>query len=111
MAKSKLSSLKAKRQKKELSHLHLQFTSKNYIVIAIGIAVIILGYIFLSEDSVYGFMPTVVAPILLVIGYCVIIPYGILLKEKSVESKEEVYIEKETTPKSNVKTSSNVKTA
>jgi hypothetical protein len=109
MSKSKLSSLKAKRQKKELSHLHLQFTSRNYIIITIGLVTIALGYIFLSEDSVYGFMPTVVAPILLVIGYCVIIPFGILYNGSGVRSEEEVVIEKEKSPKSNIKTS-NIKT-
>ncbi|MCX7877824.1 MAG: hypothetical protein N2510_04185 [Ignavibacteria bacterium] len=51
---------------------------ENFIVIGIGILIIIIGYVFMSENSVDGFLPTVVAPILLTLGYCVIIPYGIL---------------------------------
>jgi hypothetical protein len=33
------------------------------------------------EGSVEGVLPTVVAPILLVLGYCVIIPIGILYRK------------------------------
>lgn len=114
MAKSKLQSvqnLKTKKQRKELSHLHFAMTSKNYMIIGIGIAIIILGYFFMSANSVDGFLPTTVAPILLIIGYCVVVPFGILYKDKS--EKEEVIQElKEIKAeiKSNVlTTSSNVK--
>ena len=76
-AKAKKSSVK---QKKEMT---FPLAKKNFIIIGIGIIDLILGYIFLAQDSVSGFAPTVIAPILLVLGYCVIIPYGILKKPKS----------------------------
>jgi hypothetical protein len=75
-AKPKKSSAK---QKKEMS---FPLGKENFIIIAIGIVDIIIGYIFLAQDSVDGFSPMVIAPILLVIGYCIIIPYGILKKPK-----------------------------
>lgn len=116
MAKTKqqsVQSLRSKKHKREQSHLHFAMTSKNYIIIGCGIALIILGYIFMSENSVDGFLPTVVAPILLIVGYCVIVPIGILYNDNTV--KENVVEEvKETKPqtKTNVtSTSSNVKTA
>jgi hypothetical protein len=36
----------------------------------------------MSENSVDGFLPTIVAPILLIFGYCVVVPIGILYKGK-----------------------------
>jgi uncharacterized membrane protein HdeD (DUF308 family) len=50
------------------------FGPKNYAIFATGIISIILGYIFLSKGSI------TLAPILLVLGYCVIIPVAIMLK-------------------------------
>lgn len=72
---------KSAKQKKEAS---FPLGKDNIIIIGVGIALIILGYIFMSENSVDGFLPTVVAPILLVLGYCILIPYGILKRPKRV---------------------------
>jgi hypothetical protein len=41
---------------------------------------IVLGYIALAQEPWDGTMPLVVAPILLVLGYCVLIPIGILFR-------------------------------
>ncbi len=60
----------------------------NYMIILAGIVVIIIGYIALNSGGVEGTMPLVVAPILLILGYCVIIPIGIFYKKK-VEKPEE----------------------
>ncbi len=65
--------------------LHLSLTNKNYMIIGLGILLIIVGYVFMAENSVDGFLPTVVAPILLVLGYIVVVPFGILFKDKSAE--------------------------
>jgi uncharacterized membrane protein len=62
----------------------LPFTKVNYYLIAIGIGLVILGFIAMGEGSVEGTLPLVVAPILLVIGYCIIIPVGILYRKKEV---------------------------
>jgi hypothetical protein len=51
----------------------LPFTKKNYTLFAIGLAVIVLGYITLGYGSI------TLAPILLVLGYCVIIPVAIII--------------------------------
>lgn len=80
MAKTK-SSVKSKKLKKEV--FHISFSKHNYYIVGFGILIIIIGYIFMSENSVNGFMPTVIAPVLLVLGYCVVIPIGILYKPKT----------------------------
>ncbi len=59
------------------------FERENYIILLVGLVVIVLGYLALSEKTVEGFLPLTVAPILLVAGYCVIIPIGIMYRKKS----------------------------
>ena len=61
----------------------LPFTKLNYQILSAGILCIILGYIALAQDPWNGTMPLVVAPILLVLGYCVVIPIGILLRKNT----------------------------
>ena len=72
----------ASRQKKEIT---FPFEKQNFVIIGAGIVVLIIGYFLMSQNSVDGFLPTVVAPIVLIIGYCVIIPYGILKKPARVD--------------------------
>ncbi|MDZ4712806.1 MAG: hypothetical protein SGI89_10855 [bacterium] len=116
MAKTKqrnVQALKTKRSRKEQSHLHFAMTSKNYMLIGLGVVIIILGYFFMSANSVDGFLPTTVAPILLIFGYCVVVPIGILYKDKNVNEKEvEETKEIKTEIKPNLpSSSSNIKTA
>ena len=68
----------------------LPFTGRNAGVFIIGIAVIIVGYFFLSQPPVDGFLSLTLAPILLVIGYCVLIPIALLIgdpKTKDADTK------------------------
>ena len=53
---------------------NIQLTRKNWILMAAGVLTIIAGYVFLSKGSI------TIAPILLVAGYCVLIPISILVK-------------------------------
>lgn len=46
---------------------------KNLVVIACGIVLIALGFVSLSAGSI------TLAPILLVAGYCVVVPVGIMV--------------------------------
>jgi len=93
------------------SHIHIALTKKNYMIIGLGIAIIIIGYIMMAANSVDGFLPTVVAPILLVAGYCAIIPFGILFKDKSILVEESSDTKNIQTDKSgNIAAKSNIKT-
>jgi hypothetical protein len=54
---------------------------RNYMIMGGGVLVIAAGYLAMSEGSVEGFLPITLAPILLVIGYCIVIPLGILYRD------------------------------
>jgi len=60
----------------------LPFTKKNYVLFAIGIFVIVIGYITLGYGSI------TLAPILLVLGYCVLIPIAIIINGGKERPKE-----------------------
>jgi hypothetical protein len=64
----------------------LPFKKINYQILGVGIILLVLGYIALGQDPWDGTMPLVVAPILLVLGYCIVIPLGILYRKKPTES-------------------------
>jgi hypothetical protein len=51
----------------------LRFTRKNLALLAAGLVSIILGYVLLAGAD------NVIAPLLLVLGYAVLIPLGIIL--------------------------------
>jgi hypothetical protein len=68
----------------------LTFTKKNYLWFAVGLAVIVLGYITLGYGSI------TLAPILLVLGYCVIIPIAIIINGGKEKPKEPARKEAET---------------
>ena len=74
--------IEQKPSRKKTQPEHLPFTKTNYQILFLGLLVIALGYFALSQEPWDGTMPLVVAPILLVLGYCVIIPVGILYRKK-----------------------------
>ena len=68
----------------------MPYTKRNVRFFAAGIGVILLGYFFLAQPPVDGFYSLTLAPILLVIGYCVLIPIAILIGDgKKPEAEEE----------------------
>lgn len=56
------------------------FTRKNWTWFGIGLVTIVVGYIVLSIPPADGFLSLTLAPILLVVGYCVLIPVAILIR-------------------------------
>jgi len=50
------------------------FGKKNYLIFALAMVVIIVGYIALGQGSI------TLAPILLVLGYCVLIPIALVIR-------------------------------
>jgi hypothetical protein len=57
------------------------FTRRNWILAAAGIGVIVLGYVLLSIPPAEGFLSLTLAPVLLVAGYCVLIPAALLVND------------------------------
>ncbi len=73
MAKAKKKPAKAARPAARTED-GLAFGRRNYILFGVGIFFILLGYLLLSRNSI------TLAPILLVAGYCVILPLAIVVK-------------------------------
>jgi hypothetical protein len=59
------------------------FGKKNYILFGVAIAVAIIGYIALGRGSM------TLAPILLVLAYCVLMPLSIIIKDHPEDSVSE----------------------
>ncbi len=66
----------------------LPFTRKNWSLALAGLAVIVLGYVFLRIPPAEGFLSLTLAPIFLVVGYCVLIPMAILVRDQSADEDE-----------------------
>lgn len=60
----------------------LPFTRKNWSLAIAGLATILLGYVFLRIPPAEGFFSLTLAPVLLVVGYCVLIPMAILVRDR-----------------------------
>tara|TARA_B110000014_G_scaffold217833_1_gene172597 strand:- start:277 stop:468 length:192 start_codon:yes stop_codon:yes gene_type:complete len=58
------------------------FNKINYTLFVIGLIVIGLGYVIIANNTVYSSASTKVGPLMLFIGYCVIIPVSIIYKQK-----------------------------
>ncbi|MFC1493393.1 DUF3098 domain-containing protein [candidate division KSB1 bacterium] len=87
MAKQKKQTQKHKQAKKK-THF-LPFDNTNYRLFGIGLAVIIIGYIFMNIGPVDSFWSLTLAPTVLVIGYLVIIPLAILYNNKKKPQTEQ----------------------
>ncbi len=77
---AKVVKTKAGKRKREEDVFPLEKT--NFIILGVGIATIVAGYLALSGDTVESFRQLTVAPLLLVLGYCVIIPVGLIYRKK-----------------------------
>jgi hypothetical protein len=70
---------------------NMPFEQKNIMFILIGIGIITLGYILMGTSETMGFMALDVSPIVLLIGYLVVIPMGIMYgaHRKKVQARTE----------------------
>ena len=74
-------------------------SKENFIIGAIGVGIIILGYILMAtgitnEPALASAkwnnpMAVVVAPIVLVFGYCAVIPYALLKRSKKADTQDD----------------------
>ncbi len=54
----------------------------DFIIVGVGIVTIILGYIIMATGDTYSFQSLSLAPVLLFIGYIILIPIALLYKKK-----------------------------
>ena len=73
-------------KKKEEKNVHLlegwTFSKKNYVLGGIGLATIIFGYVIMASGTVNSFRSLTLAPIMLFIGYLIIIPIALIYRDK-----------------------------
>ena len=58
------------------------FGKINYLLFVIGISVIMLGYLVMATGETESIQSVRIAPLILIVGYCVLIPAAILVKPK-----------------------------
>jgi hypothetical protein len=76
MQNKKDKTVKKKPQKGPL----ISLTARNYRIFGLAVLVLIVGYIFMSIGPASSFWSLTLAPIILVIGYCILIPLAIFYK-------------------------------
>ena len=54
------------------------FSKKNYAIFGLGLVFIMIGYIIMGTGQVNSFQSLTLAPILLFIGYIILIPISII---------------------------------
>ena len=59
------------------------FGKINYQLFGIGLVIIILGYILMITGKTESLQSIKIAPLILIVGYCVLIPAAILVKPKN----------------------------
>lgn len=69
-----------KRERREGS---LAMSSRNVLMLFAGIVIIVIGYFLLGRGSITA------APLLLVLGYCVVVPLSIILWVKKADSSSQ----------------------
>ena len=58
------------------------FNKTNYVIFGIGIVSIVVGYLLIASNSVDSYMSTKIGPVILFVGYCLIIPFSIFYNGK-----------------------------
>ncbi len=58
------------------------FNKINYIIFFIGVLFIIFGYIIMATGTVNSFQSLTLAPIMLFVGYIILIPASLIYREK-----------------------------
>jgi hypothetical protein len=72
-------------KKKRIEEIALPFTKENYFLLVVGVFVIAVGFILMELGGAYDSLSLVIAPRILVIGYCIIIPFAIFYEKKEKE--------------------------
>lgn len=64
------------------------FKLHNIVLMLIAITTIVVGFVFLGKAPVNGTQTLTIAPILLTLGYIVLVPLAILFKGKTQGQQE-----------------------
>jgi len=87
MAKVQQKRRKKSRKKSFVPEAELPQTI-NYMILVAGIVTVLIGYLVMSTGDATSSSAITIAPIILVLGYCVLIPLGIIYKKKQPVNKK-----------------------
>ncbi|RMF57650.1 MAG: hypothetical protein D6748_10705 [Calditrichaeota bacterium] len=69
--------------KKPAEKFHFPLGKTNYMILVLGVILLIVGFVFMAlPDDPDAFLTRTLAPIILVFSFLVVIPFGIMYKEK-----------------------------
>jgi hypothetical protein len=68
---------------------HMPFEDKNIMIMLVGVGIIGLGYFLMSQGDAMGFVSLTLAPIVLCIGYLIVVPYGIMFGAREFKKRNE----------------------
>ncbi|RLD15456.1 hypothetical protein DRI50_04065 [candidate division KSB1 bacterium] len=77
---------KKKEKEKRVQAIIIGKKKKTWFLI--GLLMIIIGYVFMAQPPVYGFMSLHLAPIILFIAYLIVLPLAIMIKDKNPSTGE-----------------------
>jgi hypothetical protein len=60
----------------------------NYTILLAGIVTILVGYMVMAAGDDVSPLSVTIGPLILVVGYCVLIPLGILYRRKKADTQE-----------------------
>lgn len=83
--KKKVKTLKKVEGKKFIEDFYIR--RENVVIFLIGILFIVVGYIVMATGDTYSTQSLTIAPILLLIGYLVIIPVSIFYRKNKKNKK------------------------
>ena len=63
------------------------FSTINYALFGIGLALIIFGYIVMANGEVNSVQSLTIAPIILFVGYIIFIPAALIYQDKNLEKE------------------------
>lgn len=87
MAKIKQSASKTK-SKFPAEKFHFPLGRTNFKILALGVFILVIGFVFMAlPDDPDAFLTRTLAPVLLVFSFLVVIPLGLMYKEKKTGSK------------------------
>jgi hypothetical protein len=64
------------------------FSAINFKLLGLSLALLVVGYILLGQGPVYNHLSWSVAPVILVVVYCVLLPISIIAKDKKQSEKK-----------------------
>ena len=86
MAKVKEKTKEKEKKQHQEAGFKFPLTRINFMIILLGVIILIIGYIFMAiPDNPDAFLTRTLAPIILVIGYLIVIPIGLFYREKKVQ--------------------------